>query len=253
VTAEIVLALAYLRKMEIIHRDLKPGNIVLDSSHHIKLIDFATCKVHNKDIQAKIAAFKNKNDLLRSMGFHDDTDITMTSSDQSRMNSLVGTEEYLAPETLSDMGELSYSCDYWSLGIIIYQLLNGSTPFKGRSDLETYHNIQKCHEIKFTNSKIDPLAKDLIQGLLVKEPTLRLGYENIEEIMNHPYFEGVDWETVCSSRVPYNPPQARRPVRLTKNAMSSSFSNANSNIKSPLISMSPSASQASSPNNKQQN
>lgn len=57
------------------------------------------------------------------------------------MNSLVGTEEYLAPETLSDMGELSYSCDYWSLGIILYQLLCGQTPFKGRSDLETYHNI----------------------------------------------------------------------------------------------------------------
>jgi len=59
----------------------------------------------------------------------------------TRMNSLVGTEEYLAPETLSDMGELSYSCDYWSLGIILYQLLCGKTPFKGRSDLDTYHNI----------------------------------------------------------------------------------------------------------------
>ena len=72
----------------------------------------------------------------------------MNAADK-RMNSLVGTEEYLAPETLSDMGELSYSCDYWSLGIILYQMLCGKTPFKGRSDLETYNNIQKCEEIKF--------------------------------------------------------------------------------------------------------
>lgn len=160
VTAEIVVSLEYLRSMQIVHRDLKPGNIVLDSNYHIKLIDFATCKVFNPDILAKIAAFKSKNDLLRSMGFNDDSDINMASG---RMNSLVGTEEYLAPETLSDMRELSYSCDYWSLGIILYQLLCGQTPFKGRSDLETYHNIQKSTEISFTKEGIDPLAKDLIK------------------------------------------------------------------------------------------
>lgn len=125
ITAEIIVALEYLRENQIVHRDLKPGNIVLDGSYHIKLIDFATCKVFNKDIQAKIAAFKNRNDLLRSMGFNDDTEVRFTSTIDARMNSLVGTEEYLAPETLSDMGELSYTCDYWSLGIILFQLLVG--------------------------------------------------------------------------------------------------------------------------------
>ena len=139
-TAEVVLALEYMRKMEVVHRDLKPGNIVLDDNYHLKLIDFATCKVFNKDIQAKIAAFRGKNDLLRSMGYNDDNDLRPTS-DTTRMNSLVGTEEYLAPETLSDMGELSYTCDYWSLGVILFQMLCGATPFKGRSDLETYQNI----------------------------------------------------------------------------------------------------------------
>ena len=129
-----------------IHRDLKPGNIVLDANYHIKLIDFATCKILNPDLQAKIAAFKNRNDLLHSLGYSDDSETIMNTADK-RMNSLVGTEEYLAPETLSDMGELSYSCDYWSLGIILYQMLCGKTPFKGRSDLETYNNIQKCEEI----------------------------------------------------------------------------------------------------------
>ena len=124
-TAEIVVALEYLRKNEVVHRDLKPGNIVLDTNYHIKLIDFATCKVFNKEIQAKIASFKNRNDLLRSMGFNDDTELNFNSNMGSRMNSLVGTEEYLAPETLSDMGHLCYTCDYWSLRIILFQLLVG--------------------------------------------------------------------------------------------------------------------------------
>ena len=78
-TAEIVVALEYLRTMQVIHRDLKPGNIVLDSHLHIKLIDFATCKVLNKDIMAKIAAFRSRNDLLRSIGFNDDSDINMSA------------------------------------------------------------------------------------------------------------------------------------------------------------------------------
>ena len=159
-TAEIVLSLEYLREMQVIHRDLKPGNIVLDSNYHIKLIDFATCKVLNKEIQAKIVAFREKNDLVKSMGFTDDHDIT-SASNNSRMYSLVGTEEYLAPETLSDT-DLNYTSDYWSLGVILYQLLCGSTPFKGRSDLETYNNIQKSTEITFKKPNIDPQAKDLI-------------------------------------------------------------------------------------------
>lgn len=119
ITAQMIVALEYLRKMEIVHRDLKPGNIVLDSNYHIKLIDFATCKVFNKEILAKIGAFKNKNDFLRSMGFSDDYEINRSTQD-SRMNSMVGTEEYLAPETINDRGELSYTCDYWSLGVILY-------------------------------------------------------------------------------------------------------------------------------------
>jgi hypothetical protein len=77
---------------------------------------------------------------------------------------------------------------------------------------------------------------------------LRLGYESIDEIKSHAYFAGINWDSISASRVPYNPPQPRRPVRLAKNPMSSSFSNANN--KSPLISVqSPSMSQASSPIN----
>ena len=94
--------------------------------------------------------------MLKSMGFQDDSELNIASTD-NRLYSLVGTEEYLAPETLSDT-DLSYACDYWSLGVILYQLLCGSTPFKGRSDLETYNNIQKSQEIVFTKPNLDVKA-----------------------------------------------------------------------------------------------
>ena len=165
------------------------------------------------------------------MGFQDDSELNTASTD-NRLYSLVGTEEYLAPETLSDT-DLSYACDYWSLGVILYQFLCGSTPFKGRSDLETYHNIQKSQEIVFTKPNLDVKAQDLIRQLLTKDPTQRIGFHGIEEIKSHPYFEGIDWASLNSSKVPYNPPQVRRPARLQKANMSSSFSKANPT--SPLL------------------
>lgn len=181
------------------------------------------------------------------MGFQDDSDIA-TASNEQRMYSLVGTEEYLAPETLSDT-DLSYACDYWSLGVILYQLLCGSTPFKGRSDLETYHNIQKCEQITFPKANIDEQAKDLIKQLLTKDPTQRIGFHDIEEIKGHPYFSGIDWATVRSAKVPYNPPQVRRPPRLQKPShISNSFSKAPNQSSPLLLPQSPSSNSSSSAN-----
>ena len=148
------------------HWDLKCGNIVLDQNYHIKLIDFATCKIlENPLINAKIAAFNTRN-----------CPTPHNCEMLNRVNSLVGTEEYLAPETICD-GHLSYTCDYWSLGIILYEMLCGYTPFKGQTNEETIKNIQNLKEIKFPdNLKIDPNAKDLTEQLLSKDPLKRLGF-----------------------------------------------------------------------------
>ena len=114
----------------------------------------------------------------------------------------MGTDEYIAPETLEDK-DLSYACDLWSLGIIIYQLLCGETPFKGRSILETYQNI-KNNDLTFVKDNIDPVARDLVTRLLIKEPRLRIGAHDIRELKSHEYFKDIDWENLRNSPVPFN-------------------------------------------------
>ena len=100
--------------------------------------------------------------------------------DESRMFSLVGTEEYLAPETLQDR-DVGYPADLWSLGVILYQMIFGETPFVGRTQFETYQNIKNKTEYTWKEST-DDATKDLITGLLQKEPSCRLGAESMEEI-----------------------------------------------------------------------
>ena len=129
------------------------------------------------------------------------------------MNSLVGTEEYIAPEIITD-SSLSYASDYWSLGIILYQLFCGKTPFKGANESETFRNIQSNKDVEFKEHlQVPETARNLISMLLVKDPEKRLGKDGIEYIMQHEYFENVSWQTVLSEKVPFSPPvRPKRPI-----------------------------------------
>lgn len=126
--AELVVALTFLRENGIIHRDLKPGNIVLAKDYHLRLIDFGSSKVQNQKLKDLIE--KSKNRQARSQ--HADASNELAAGTR-RVNSLVGTEEYLAPETLLDE-KVTYTCDYWSLGIMLFQFYYGCTPFKGKDE-----------------------------------------------------------------------------------------------------------------------
>lgn len=117
-----------------------------------------------------------------------------------RSMSFVGTHEYLAPEIIKNEGHGS-AVDWWTLGIFLYELLFGKTPFKGTGNRATLTNVVG-QPLRFPESPVVSFpARDLIRGLLVKEPRHRLAYKRgATEIKQHPFFEGVNWALIrCAS------------------------------------------------------
>lgn len=168
--AEILLALEYLHnKMQVIYRDLKPENILLDGQGHIKLSDFGLSK--------------------------------KTSLDKT--NTFAGTPEYIAPEVLLSVGH-SYTVDFWSLGVVLYEMLSGKPPFSSYDG-----NLTTIVKLILENKPFYPIyfsaeATDLIAKLLKSHPKERLGSKGVEEIQKHPFFKGIQWDLLRKGQV--NPP-----------------------------------------------
>ena len=167
---ELVLALESLHKNNMVYRDLKPENILLDSKGHVKLTDFGLSKI-----------------------LEDEDDKAFT---------LCGTPQYLAPEVLLKKG-YDKMVDWWSLGCVMYEMLMGRLPFaikRGTINLKIYEK-----KIDFPR-KISNEARDLIEKFLVINPTERLGYgpNGTDDIKNHPFFNGVDWDLAIQKK--YKPP-----------------------------------------------
>ncbi|KAJ7963597.1 Protein kinase [Quillaja saponaria] len=128
----------------------------------------------------------------------------------ARSMSFVGTHEYLAPEIIKNEGHGS-AVDWWTFGIFLYELLFGKTPFKGSDNRATLFNVVG-HPLRFPESPVVSFAaRDLIRGLLVKEPQHRLAFKRgATEIKQHPFFEGVNWALIrCAS-----PPEIPKPIEL---------------------------------------
>ncbi|KAK6928263.1 Protein kinase domain [Dillenia turbinata] len=128
----------------------------------------------------------------------------------ARSMSFVGTHEYLAPEIIRGDGHGS-AVDWWTFGIFLYELLYGRTPFKGNGNRETLFNVVGL-SLKFPEgSNVSLAAKDLIRGLLVKDPKNRLGYKRgATEIKQHPFFKSVNWALIRST----HPPEIPKPINL---------------------------------------
>ncbi|SCU92781.1 LAFA_0F12816g1_1 [Lachancea sp. 'fantastica'] len=193
-SSEVTAAIEYLHLMGFIYRDLKPENILLHKSGHIMLSDF-DLSVQAKDTKDPVVKGSAQSSLL-------DTKIC---SDGFRTNSFVGTEEYLAPEVIRGNGHTA-AVDWWTLGILIYEMLFGFTPFKGDNTNKTFSNVLK-NDVTFpNNNEISRSCKDLIRRLLIKNESKRLGSKfGASDIKKHPFFKKVQWSLLRNQEPPLIP------------------------------------------------
>ncbi|CAG9087948.1 unnamed protein product [Plutella xylostella] len=189
--AELVLALEKMHSKGIIHRDLKPENILLDENMHLQIADFGTVKILDPEVIRTIPE-ANIEDNSQS-----------TERERRRNMSFVGTAQYVSPELLRHREDTRAS-DLWALGCIIYQMISGLPPFRGPNEFLTFQKILKL-DYEFPEG-FPADAKDLVEKLLILDHTKRLGVEDkgetYESIRKHPFFNGIDWDTVLEQSPP---------------------------------------------------
>ncbi|XP_047169351.1 serine/threonine-protein kinase OXI1-like [Vigna umbellata] len=224
---ELVLALEYLHNLGVVYRDLKPENIMIQESGHIMLVDFdlskklylrstpsSSCnsspgsdsspeKDRRKRRLSRFSCYCHSGISLYDSDIPNQLNAIPTSRSMSdsveKSNSFVGTEEYVAPEVISGEGH-DFAVDWWSLGIVLHELMYGTTPFKGANRKETFHRIiTKEPELSGATTPL----RDLIKKLLEKDPERRI---QVKDIKSHDFFKGVKWDTILEiSRPPYIP------------------------------------------------
>lgn len=193
--AEVTAALEYLHLMGFIYRDLKPENILLHQLGHIMLSDFDLLKQLGLAKSPGMAVGLNHTQVVD----------TRACVDGFRTNSFVGTEEYIAPEVIRGNGH-TVAVDWWTLGIFIYEMLFGTTPFKGSDRKRTFANILK-KDPKFLDTQlISHSCKNLIKKLLIKDEAKRLGLKlGALEVKNHPWFKLTQWALLRHQKPPMVP------------------------------------------------
>ncbi|KAL1558094.1 Phototropin-1 [Salvia divinorum] len=193
--AEVVVALEYLHCQGIIYRDLKPENVLLQDNGHVALTDFDLSCLTSCKPQLLIPEINEKKRNQKGQ----QSPIFMAEPMRAS-NSFVGTEEYIAPEIITGAGHTS-AVDWWALGILIYEMLYGYTPFRGKTRQKTFANILH-KDLKFPRSKeVSLQGKQLMYRLLHRDPKNRLGSrEGANEVKQHPFFRGINWALVrCMS------------------------------------------------------
>lgn len=153
-------------------------------------------------LNSKVSKVRSERTSMRNS---DSFPVLIVEPTNARSMSFVGTHEYLAPEIIRGDGHGS-AVDWWTFGIFLYELLYGRTPFKGNGNRETLFNVVG-QSLKFPEGfNVSFAAKDLIRGLLVKDPQKRLGFKRgATEIKKHPFFETVNWALIRGTQPPEIP------------------------------------------------
>jgi len=202
--AEVVLALDYLHSLRVVHRDLKPDNLLIAHDGHIKLTDFGLSKVglinSTDDLSGPAASGTT---LLGE----DETQLSMSEHqrDKQKKRSAVGTPDYLAPEILLGTGH-GASADWWSVGVILFELIVGIPPFNAEHPQSIFDNILN-RNIPWPRvpEEMSYEAQDLIDQLLTEDPQLRLGARGASEVKQHPFFRDINWDTLARQKAAFVP------------------------------------------------
>nr|AHZ63907.1 phototropin [Entransia fimbriata] len=196
--AEVILAVEYLHLMGVTYRDLKPENILIRQDGHILLTDFDLSFLSSSAPQIKAGP-----PVARFLCAPSPPSLPqLLAEPTAKSNSFVGTEEYIAPEIISGKGHSSM-VDWWALGIFLYEMLYGRTPFRGRNRQRTFANIL-VKELAFPlQPPVSAAARRLIHQLLRRDPLERLGARHgAPEIKEHLFFEDIDWPLIRSMPAP---------------------------------------------------
>lgn len=173
--AELILALQHLHEHDIVYRDLKPENILLDANGHIALCDFGLSKAN--------------------------------LAENATTNTFCGTTEYLAPEVLLDEQGYTKMVDFWSLGVLVFEMCCGWSPFYAEDTQQMYKNIA-FGKVRFPRDALSTEGRNFVKGLLNRNPRHRLGANgDAQELKDHPFFADVDWDALAKKNVvpPFKP------------------------------------------------
>lgn len=173
--AELILAIQHLHNNDIVYRDLKPENILLDANGHIALCDFGLSKAN------------------------------LTKNDTT--NTFCGTTEYLAPEVLLDEAGYTKMVDFWSLGVLVFEMCCGWSPFYAEDTQQMYKNIA-FGKVRFPKDTLSVDGRNFVKGLLNRNPKHRLGaISDAEELKQHPFFKDIDWNALSNKLItpPFKP------------------------------------------------
>ncbi len=216
-TAEMILAVDSVHKLNCIHRDLKPDNILIDKRGHVQLSDFGLSKLSDKtffpisikDNSTTFSLLNNKEEITNHEPSKSstplDTKKPLKKKNRLMAFSTVGTPDYIAPEVFGNDG-YGQEVDWWSIGVMFFEMVVGYPPFFSENPSDTCKKIVKWKQYFQIpdDAELSNEAKSLIKKMVCSHEN-RLGVNGVDEIKKHPFFKGIDWDNLRNVKAPFIP------------------------------------------------